>query len=104
MTTGPRPRVPAVMFASLALAACGTTTIDPKSGEDIIRTAVGGRGVAAVRTVSCPADVKPSDGNTMTCKVVLTIGGRQHAGTIRLHVVSGGKKLALNPLTDVAVK
>ena len=76
MTTRSRRRSPAllgvpVLFAGLALSACGTTTIDPKSGEDLIRNDVNRIGAATVKSVSCPSGEKPNDGVTFDCKVVL---------------------------------
>ena len=98
MTSRPRRRRPAllgvpVLFAGLALSACGTTTIDPKSGEDLIRNDV--NRIATVKSVSCPSGEKPTDGVTFDCKVTLLdkATGTTHSGTITVHVTGGGKKV-----------
>jgi len=100
VTTRPRRRKPAllsvpVLFAGVALSACGTTTIDPKSGEDLIRNDVNRIGAATVKSVSCPSGQKPNDGATFNCKVTLVdkATGTTHSGTITVHVTGGGKKV-----------
>ncbi len=100
MTSRLRRRRPAllavpVLFAGLAVSACGTTTIDPKSGEDLIRNDVNRTGAATIKSVSCPSGKKPTDGVTFDCKVTLVDKGTgtTHSGTITVHVTGGGKKV-----------
>ena len=100
MTSRPHRRRPVllgvpVLFAGLALSACGTTTIDPRSGEDLIRNDVNRIGAATVKSVSCPSGEKPTDGVTFDCKVTLVdkATGTTHSGTLTVHVTGGGKKV-----------
>jgi hypothetical protein len=94
------------LAAALALGACGTTTVDPKSGENLIKDNIPKLAPdAGVKSASCQSGVKPKDGNTLKCKVVLIqkSNGSQHKGTITVHVTGGGKKVTFGP-TDVQVK
>ncbi|MGI8412494.1 MAG: DUF4333 domain-containing protein [Solirubrobacteraceae bacterium] len=82
-------------IAALAglLAACGTTTIDPRSGEKLIRSDVNKLGTTSVRSVSCPSGVKPVVRTTFECEVVLVQKGSgvQRSGTITVHVVTANR-------------
>jgi hypothetical protein len=87
-----------------ALAACGTTTVDPKSGQDLIRTFVKRSPTATLKSVSCPSGVKPKDGTAFNCKVVVRDNsGKDHSGTITVHITSGGKKVEILGAQDVHV-
>ena len=105
-TKSRRVMVLPALAASVALGACGTTTVDPKSGENVIKNNIAklSAGVASVKSVSCPGGVKPKDGNTLKCKVTLIqkSNGSEHKGTITVHITGGGKKVEFGP-TDVQV-
>jgi hypothetical protein len=92
-----------VLVAVSGLAACGTTTIDPKSGENVIKKGVNANAGVSVKSVSCPSDIKPKDGNTMNCSVTVTdkSNNQDHKGTITLHVTANGKRLEYLPSQDV---
>jgi hypothetical protein len=94
------------LAAALALGACGTTTVDPKSGENLIKDNIPKLASdAGVKSVSCQSGVKPKDGNTLKCKVTLIQKSNktEHKGTIIVHVTGGGKKVQFGP-SDVQVK
>jgi len=61
-------------LATLALAACGETTIDSDKGETFIRGVVTDQVGAKVKTVSCPDDVKAVKGDMFECQVTGTDG------------------------------
>jgi len=62
------------LFATLALAGCGETTIDAGKGETFIRGVVTKQIGAKVRSVSCPDDIKTEKGGRFTCQVTGTDG------------------------------
>jgi hypothetical protein len=90
-----------VLVLGLALAACGTT-VDPASGEKLIRD-FAKQNQANVKSVSCPSGVKPNDGTTFDCKVDLTENstGKEHKGTITVHITGGGKKVEITGSQDI---
>jgi hypothetical protein len=98
------PALIAVPVLGGAVAACGTTTIDPKSGEDLIRNFARQNG-GIVKSVSCPSGVKPKDGTSFGCKVRIADAstGAQRSGTITVHVTGGGKKVEILGAQDVHV-
>jgi hypothetical protein len=99
------PILIAVPLSGGALAACGTTTVDPKSGENLIRTYVKRLPSATLKSVSCPSGVKPKDGTTFDCKVDITDStGKEHKGTITVHITGGGKKVEIQGSQDVHVQ
>ncbi len=95
----------AVPVCAVALAACGTVTVDPKSAENVIRTNIGKFGSIQATSVSCPGGVEKKDGKTLNCKVTLknTSTGATASGTITLHIVNGGKEATFGA-SDVHVK
>jgi hypothetical protein len=90
-----------VPVLGISLAACGTT-VDPASGEKLIRD-FAKQNQAAVKSVSCPSGVKPKDGSTFDCKVDLTENstGKDHKGTITVHITAGGKKVEITGSQDI---
>ncbi len=98
------PALIAVPVLGGALAACGTTTVDPKSGEDLIRNFAKQTG-AVVKSVGCPSGVKPKDGASFNCKVVIVDSstGTKRSGTITVHITSGGKRVEILGAQDVHV-
>ena len=90
-----------VPVLGVALAACGTT-VDPASGEKLIRD-FAKQNQATVKSVSCPSGVKPKDGTTFDCKVDLTENstGKEHKGTITVHITGGGKKVEITGSQDI---
>jgi uncharacterized protein (DUF2147 family) len=98
------PALIAVPALGGAVAACGTTTIDPKSGEDLIRNFAKQNG-GTVKSVSCPSGVKPKDGTTFSCKVRIadSTTGAQRSGTITVHVTAGGKRVEILGAQDIHV-
>ncbi len=104
--TRPGRRVSALMalpVLGISLAACGTT-VDPASGEKLIRD-FAKQNQATVKSVSCPSGVKPKDGTTFTCKVDLSENstGKEHKGTITVHITGGGKKVEITGSQDIHV-
>jgi hypothetical protein len=88
------------------LAACGTTTVDPKSGETLIRSYVKRSPSVTLKSVSCPSGVKPKDGTTFDCKLDVRDNstGADHKGTITVHITGGGKKVEILGSQDVHVQ
>ena len=81
--------VPALVV-SIGIAACGTTTIDPKSSEKLVRQFVTQNG-GSLKKVSCPSDVKQANGQ-FDCKVTVTgQSGATRSGSITVHLTQGGK-------------
>jgi hypothetical protein len=72
----------------------------------VIKKGINANAGVNVRSVSCPSDIKPKDGNTMNCKVTITdkSTNQDHKGTITLHVTSNGKRLGYLPSQDVHVQ
>jgi Domain of unknown function (DUF4333) len=98
------PALIAIPVLGGALAACGTTTVDPKSGEDLIRTYVKRSPSVTLKSVSCPSGVKPKDGTAFNCKLVVRdSSGKDHPGTITVHITSGGKKVEILGAQDIHV-
>jgi hypothetical protein len=96
------PALIAIPVLGGALAACGTTTVDPKSGEDLIRTYVKRSPTVSLKSVSCPSGVKPKDGTAFNCKLVVRdSSGKDHPGTITVHITSGGKKVEILGAQDI---
>ncbi len=97
------PALITVPVLATSLAACGTT-VDPASGEKLIRD-FAKQNAATVKSVSCPSGVKPKDGTTFDCKVDLTdnSSGKEHKGTITVHITGGGKKVEITGSQDIHV-
>jgi hypothetical protein len=68
--------------AAVALAGCGSTTIDKKKAEDLARQ-VADSGTVKTKSISCPSNVKVKRGGTFSCDLVYTDGTK---GTITLHM------------------
>jgi hypothetical protein len=106
MQTSARRLVPALIAVPLlggTLAACGST-VDPKSGENLIRDYVKRSPSVKLSSVSCPSGVKPKDGTSFNCKVaVKDSSGANHSGTITVHITSGGKKVEILGPQDIHV-
>lgn len=64
------------LVATLALAACGESTIEAHKARTLIRNAVVEQVQARVASVGCPRDVKKEKGRRFTCTVVGTDGSR----------------------------
>jgi hypothetical protein len=78
---------------ALALAGCGSTTIDPSKTEQLIRTAVARlftSGDIKVKSASCPNDVTAKAGGTFNCKVTLenTADGTTKSGAVTVHMTN----------------
>jgi hypothetical protein len=82
-----RVGVTAVAVApALALAGCGTTTIDSGKAAQLIRNAVNSAGNVKVKSVSCPDGVTAKKGATFDCKLTVTApDGSVHNGTVTIH-------------------
>ncbi len=63
------------LSAALAVSACGPTLIDHKKNEAAINDQLKSNGVA-VRSVSCPKDVKAEAGTSFKCGVVVKNGDK----------------------------
>ncbi len=95
----------ALPISAIALAACGTVTVDPKSAENVIRSNIPKFGSIQATSVSCPGGVEKKDGKTLNCKVTLknTSTGATASGTITLHITNGGKEATFTS-SDIKVK
>ena len=98
LTRGPTVRrrtaaLAAIPLAGLALALAGcSSTLDPKSGEDLIRQVVANDRLGTLQSVSCPSGLAPKVGTAFDCKVTITpASGRTESGTITVHIVPGNK-------------
>jgi hypothetical protein len=100
MVIDPR-RAAAALLAVPALAIAGcSSTLDPKSGENLIRAVVTKNRLGTVTSVSCPSGLSPKAGTAFDCKVKMTSnGGKQLSGTITVHIVSGNK-VAVDGIQD----
>lgn len=67
------------LTAAVAVAACGTTTIDSGKAEDLVEKAVITDAGAKVKSVTCPEDKEAKKGATFTCEVVGTDGTKGDA-------------------------
>jgi len=91
-----RALLAAAPAAALLLAGC-SATLDPKSGENLIRKAVSDNNRGTVNSVSCPSGLSPKVGTAFACKVTLTTtDGATEKGTITVHVILGDK-VAMSP-------
>jgi hypothetical protein len=78
--------------AALALAGCGNATLDPKSGEQLIRQVVAKDKLGTLVSVSCPSGLAPKTGTSFNCKVTITPpSGKTESGAITVHIVPGSK-------------
>jgi len=90
----------AALVPALALAGCGTATIDNGEAEQLVRQAIArGNGSVKVKSVSCPSGVTDKAGATFDCKVSLmqVSNGSVHNGFVTLHMVNGKGQVAINP-------
>ena len=69
---------------SLAVAACGKSTIDQSSEVDLVNKQLASQNLKA-KSVDCPSDVEAKEGTTFSCDVVLTNG---KTGTFDIKVTS----------------
>jgi hypothetical protein len=84
-------RLAPVLIAVPALSGCATT-LDPKSGENLIRATISHNGLGTVQSVKCPSGLQPKSGTAFDCKVQLRdSSGKDHSGTITVHIVPGDK-------------
>lgn len=98
-----RRLAPVSLIAAALLAGCGTT-LDPKSGEDLIRLVVQRNSLGTVTSVSCPSGLKPNVGVVFDCRVALKDpSGQTRSGTITVHVVSG-RKVAILGQSDLHLR
>lgn len=65
-----------IAASTLALTACGDSTVDTEKGETFIRGVVAEQVGARVATVTCPDDVKTDKGDTFTCSVAGADGSK----------------------------
>ncbi len=108
MGTRARRALPALVVApacAIALAGCGTATVDPGSAENVIKSQIGKLGPIKATKVSCPGGVKKKQGVSFNCTVTLenTSNGATGSGTITLHITNGGNR-AVFSTADIHVK
>ena len=77
-----------VTTGALLVGGCGSTTVDPKGAESLVRqsTAQGTHGTAT--SVNCPSNVKAKVGNTLECTFTLPDGTKGQA-TVHITSVNG---------------
>jgi hypothetical protein len=95
----------AVPAIAIVLAGCGST-IDPSSGENLIRNFIKRSPAVTLKSVSCPSGVKPKDGTTFDCRVSVTDSRTRavHSGTITVHVTGSGKKIEILGGQDIHIR
>jgi hypothetical protein len=95
----------AVAASSILLAACGSFD-SAASGEHLIKDYVSkfGRGKITLTSAKCPGGVAQKTGDSYSCKVVVQEKqtGKQHAGTITIHMLAGNK-VSINGARDVHI-
>lgn len=108
MGTRVRRALPVLAIApvcAVALAACGTATVDPGSAENVIKSQIGRLGPIEATKVSCPSGVDKKQGVSFNCTVTLknTSNGTTGSGTITLHITNGGSR-AVFSTSDIHVQ
>ncbi len=97
MISSVRRLLPAFMVATVitgVLSACGTTTVDPESAENVIRHRINVPGsTVSVTSVTCPSGVEPTPGTSFDCKLTVTDKPteKQRSGTITVHILNGNR-------------
>jgi hypothetical protein len=86
--------LPACLCAGLAASGCGTTTIDNKKAESLIRSATGGQGHETPSQISCPSGVKAKKAATFVCQVSYADGTK---GTVTEHIASDSGRVEVSP-------
>lgn len=64
-----RPRLILLVPLLVAIAGCGSTTVDTEKGEKFISKTVEDQVGADVKSVKCPEDIPAKKGDTFTCVV-----------------------------------
>ena len=90
-----RSRVVLPLLAALTVvfAGCGTTKIDSKKAEGLIKRSIAQAGNQA-SSVHCPTDVKAKSGGTFPCTFKLTDG--RH-GTVTVHMTNNKGHVTVHP-------
>ncbi len=84
-------------LAALILAGC-SSTLDPRSGQKLIRGVVARYKLGTVNSVNCPSGLPANVGTAFDCQVQITpSSGKKVSGTITVHVVKGPKVAILGP-------
>ena len=76
-----------IAVVALALAACGTKTLDQSDEVNLVNKQLSSQNLKA-KTVDCPSDVEAKEGDTFKCDVTLT-NGSTGTYTIKIQKVSG---------------
>jgi hypothetical protein len=82
-------RVACLTTAAVALAGCGTTTIDKGKAEAFVRSFF----TPPARSASCPGGVEAKKGKTFTCTAVDSTG---HRFRVVVHVVDDSGRVSVN--------
>jgi hypothetical protein len=104
-----RPRRLLLLLAaaacSVGLTACGSFD-SAASGQNLIKDYVTkfGRGRITLTSAKCPGNISQKTGGSYDCKVVVQDKqtGKQHPGTITVHMQSGNK-VSINGASDVHI-
>jgi Domain of unknown function (DUF4333) len=90
-----RARTLLPLFAALTVvfAGCGTTKIDSKKAEKLIRSSIAQAG-NTVSSVHCPGGVEAKKGKTFDCTFALTDG--RH-GTVTVHMTNDKGHVLVHP-------
>jgi hypothetical protein len=96
----------AVAACSLMLGACGGFD-SAASGEHLIKDYISkfGRGKITLTSAKCPGGVSQKTGGSYSCQVVVQEKqtGKQHAGTITIHMLAGNK-VSIDGVRDVHIR
>lgn len=82
-----------VPILGFTIAGC-SSTVDPKSAENVIKSQIGNIGPLKATSVSCPGSVNKKAGVSFNCQVTLlnTSNNVTGTGTITLHITNGGSR------------
>jgi hypothetical protein len=84
-------------LAAPLVAGC-SSTIDPRSGQNLIRGVAARYKLGTVTSVNCPSGLPADVGTAFDCQVQITpSSGKKVSGTITVHIVKGPKVAILGP-------
>jgi hypothetical protein len=83
--------------AAVVLAGC-SSTVDPRSGQQLIRGVVARYKIGKVDSVSCPSGLPATVGTAFDCQVQISpTSGKRVSGSITVHIVKGPRVAILGP-------
>jgi hypothetical protein len=86
-----------LVLTAVVLAGC-SSTLDPRSGQQLIRGVVARYKIGRVDSVSCPSGLPATVGTAFDCHVEISpASGKRVSGTITVHIVKGPRVAILGP-------